>query len=172
MKAKIELEINKDDLSYELKELVRELAEDEIRAMIKQQANEMVRAEIDKILHPLVIRVLTEDKFDFNTGYHSYTSKAKLDEKLESMVIGYMNRPSYLYSKDKRKPSERYAASSGGGENTPLINHIVSDEIKLFVDSEFLPKVTEMIKNFVTNKKKLEETFMAQAKQILADNLK
>lgn len=172
MKAEIKLEIGKEDLIYELKELVRELAETEIKKMIREQANEMVKEEIDKILHPLVLKVLTEEKFDFNSGYHSYTHKASLDEKLKNMTIAYLNRPSYLYSRDKRKPSERYSESSSGGEKTALINHIVSDEIRLFVDTEFVPKVKEMIEALVTDKKKIEEALKEQTRQMVLEKIK
>jgi hypothetical protein len=172
MKAEIKLDINKEDLTYELKELIRELSETEIKKMIREQANEMVRNEIDKILNPLVLRVLTEEKFDFNTGYHNYTNKATLDDKLRSMTISYLNRPSYLYSREKRNPSERYASSSSGGESTALINHIVSDEIKLFVDTEFVPKVKEMINSLVTDKKKIEDTLKEQTRQMVLEKLK
>lgn len=172
MKAEIKLDIDKEDLSYELKELVRELAEGEIKKMIKELANEMVKQEIDKILQPLVLKVLTEDKFEFNSGYHSYTHQATLDEKLKNMTIAYLNRPSYLYSKDKRKPSERYSASSSGGESTALINHIVSDEIRLFVDTEFVPKVKEMIESLVTDKKKIEDALKEQTRQMVLERIK
>jgi hypothetical protein len=171
MKAEIKLEIDKEDLTYELKELVKELAETEIKKMIRELANEMVKEEIDKILHPLVLKVLTEDKFDFNSGYMSFSHKATLDEKLKNMTIAYLNRPSYLYSRDKRKPSERYSASSSGGENTALINHIVSDEIRLFVDTEFVPKVKEMIESLVTDKKKIEDILKEQTRQMVLDKL-
>lgn len=167
MKAKVELEIDKDDLTYELKELVREIAESEIRGMIKQSAKEMVTAEIDKILHPLVLKVLTEEKFDFRTGYHDYNDKYSLDNKLKSMVVDYMNRPSYLYSSDRRTPSERYMPSSSGGDNMSLINHIVKDEIKFYVDTNFVPKVKALVEELVINKKQIEESLKEQTKKMV-----
>ena len=75
MKAEIKLEIQKEDILEELSGLVRELAESEITKMIREQAQKMVQKEIDKILHPLVLSVLTDGKFDFNSGYRDYKNK-------------------------------------------------------------------------------------------------
>lgn len=172
MKAEIKLEIQKEDILEELSGLVRELAESEITKMIREQAKKMVQKEIDKILHPLVLSVLTDGKFDFNSGYRDYKNKYSLDEKLKSITISYLNQPSYLYSKDKRIPSERYMKSSTGGEDTSLINHIVSDEIRLFVDTEFAPKVKQMVELFVTDKEKIEATLKEQTRQMVLERIK
>lgn len=167
MNAKVELEISKNELSDELENLVREIAEQEIIKLVNKKANELVKNEIDKILQPLVLSVLTENKFDFETGYHSYLDKRKLDDKLKSMVVSYLDNPNYLYSRTSVKPSERYKP----GQGKPLLNHLVEDRIVAYIDEEFIPKIKPIVDNFLNEKKELEEFLKNKTKELLLNSM-
>jgi len=172
MKADIKLEIEKEDLNQELKSIVKKLVSEELKTMIKEQASKMIKDEINKILHPLVIQQLTEGHFDFNNSYYSMAdNKRTIDDKVKSMVVKYLNTPNYLYSKTAKFPSERYMVSSSIG-NQPLICHIISDSINDYVDTEFAPKVREMITEIIQDKDKLQSILKEQAKEIVLEKMK
>lgn len=166
MKAKVELEISKEDLEYELKELVSETAKPDIKKMIKTHAQPLIEAEVDKVLLPMVASVLTNEDLTFNYGYHDYPNDDKLKNRVESFTKQFLNKSVYLYSKTSTKPSDRYKSSNHG--NT-LIHSIVFDCIKEYIDEEFKPQVSEMVKTFMTNKKEMEILFKEQAKKLLEE---
>lgn len=171
MKAEIKLEIEKEDLNQELKNLVKKTAQDELKKMINEQAKEMVKEEINKILHPLVLQQLTEGEFYFNDSY-LYGNTQTIDDKIKGMVTKYLNTSNYLYSKSGKTPSEKYMPSSSGGEKTSLISHIVSDSVRDYVDTEFAPKVREMINEIVQDKDKLQAVLKEQAKELVLEKMK
>ena len=174
MKAKVELEIDKDDLSYELKELIAELATPEIKKMITSIALPLVKKEVDKILEPLVISTLSEEKLLFGTldyygGYDKHLSM--LDNRVNAFMKGFLNKTVYKYNENSRKPSEKYMSSSSNNDDT-LITCIVKDAIREFLNSEFKLIITEMIKTFISDKEKMKEVYIQETKKLLLETIK
>lgn len=168
MKAKVELEIDKEDLLYELKELVSEKASPELKKMIKSHALPLITAEVDKVLLPVVASVLTNEDLSFNYGYHNYPNNDKLKNRVEAFTKSFLNKSVYDYNRDSKKPSERYAVSSSDSNDT-LITCIVKDSIREYINEEFKPIVSEMIKTFISNKAEMEELYKEEAKKLLAE---
>lgn len=169
MNAKIELEITKEDLNYELESLIEQTCKAEITKLINEKAKEMVGAEIDKILQPLVLSVLTENKFEFESGYNGYIHKATLDDKLKSLVVKYLDRPTYAYSQTSQKPSERYKPSDSG---KPLLNRLVDDRIIAYIDDQFIPKIKPIVDSFLNEKNELEEVLKNKTRELLLNTIK
>lgn len=174
MKAKVELEIDKDDLSYELKELVAELATPEIKKMITSIALPLVKKEVDKILEPLVISTLSNEKLlfgslDYYGGYDKNLST--LDNRVSVFMKGFLNKTVYKYNDSSRRPSEKYMSSSSGSDDT-LITCIVKDAIREFLSNEFKPIVSEMLKTFISDREKMQEMYTQEAKKLLLETIK
>jgi hypothetical protein len=168
MKAKVELEIEKEDLAYELNELVKQLSESEIRKMIKEQAREMVKVEVEKIVGPLVEKYLKEEKFEH--GNNSWNANSSIEDRVKNSVIGYLNEPVYLYSKDNKEPSKRYVRSSSNDKSR--ITRIVEDQIMFYVDETFTEKVKEIVSSLNSEKSKAEEIMRDQIKKTVLENIK
>jgi len=173
MEAKVELKIDKEDLSYELKELVSEIATPTIKKMLVQEALPMVKNEIDKILEPLVISTLKDEQLMFgNLDYYGgYDPKlSNLDKRVGAFIKGFLNKTVYKYNDTSREPSKRYMTSSSNSDDT-LISCIVKDAIKEFISNEFKPMVVEMVKDFVTNKEEMEKIYKNEAKKLLSETI-
>lgn len=171
MNGKLELSITPEDLQYEIQQLVESIAADEIRKLVKQTAAELVRKEVGKILEPLVVSVLTDEKFDFQTGWHSYKHKADLEGRIKRYVIDFLDQPCYLYSSSSSKPSERLRASSSNSEMSRL-EHFMRFAIEKYFDEHINKKMELLVKKYVIEKSNLQEIAKNQMKSLLENQLK
>ncbi len=174
MKANVQLEIDKDDLSYELKELISELATPEIKKMIKEIALPLVKKEVDKILEPLVVSTLSSEQLlfgslDYYSGYDK--SLSTLDNRVKAFMLGFLNKTVYKYNDSSRKPSEKYMTSSSDSDDT-LITCVVKDAIKEFISNEFKPIVGEMLKSYISDIEKMKEIYTNEAKKLVLETIK
>jgi hypothetical protein len=113
MKANITLEISKEDLAYELQNLVSEIASDEVRSMVKKTAQELVKQEIKKIIAPVVDDYLKSALVGSDEYNRNSISRRDIDSYIKRVISDYMDEPCYLYSKSSQKLSEKYCRSNG-----------------------------------------------------------
>lgn len=151
MKANINLEIGKEDLNYELSNLVSEIASEEIEKMVKAKAAALVEQEIKRIIAPIVDSYLENALVGRSYGYHSSDpSRRPVDDYIKSILIKYLDEPCYLYSKTSSKLSERYRPSSSGGTSTTRAEYWIQDKTRRFVDEELFVKMENKIKETVS----------------------
>ncbi|WP_211750103.1 hypothetical protein [Paenibacillus sp. Marseille-Q4541] len=167
MKANVNLEIDKDDLSYELNALVREVAEEEIRKMVKQQAEALVKEEIKRIIAPIVDEYLQDAQVGReHISYHDKgPSRRNIDDFIKRIIKDYLDEPVYLYSKDAERISERYNKSSQPYDKTRAELWVINKTIK-FVDSEVFPALEARLKEvadvIVLNEEQVQEIIKAK----------
>ncbi|PAD84975.1 hypothetical protein CHH57_02025 [Niallia circulans] len=161
MKANINLEIDKEDLNYELRSLVEEIAADEIRKLVKAHAEQMVKEEVKKIIAPIVDSFLETAEVGREYSYHSNAvSRRNVDEYVKTIIIRYLDEPVYLYSRSSSKLSERYNKSSEKSEATRS-ERWVNEKAREFVDKELFVKlekrIEEVVKSLVPSEELINE---------------
>ncbi|MCM3783690.1 hypothetical protein M3231_11965 [Neobacillus mesonae] len=167
MKANVNLEIDKDDLSYELNALVREIAEEEVRKMVKQHAEALVKEEIKRIIAPIVDDYLESAEVGRkHISYHEKgPSRRNIDDFVKRIIKDYLDEPVYLYSKDSEKISEKYNISSQKHDKTRAELWVINKTIK-FVDNEVFPaleaRLKEVAEAILPNEKQMQEIIKAE----------
>lgn len=161
MKANINLEIDKEDLNYELRNLVEEIAADEIEKLVKTHAEQMVKEEVKRIISPIVDSYLESADVGREYSYHSdVVSRRNVDEYIKTIIIRYLDEPVYLYSRSSSKLSERYNKSSEKSEATRS-ERWVNEKAREFVDKELFVKlenrIDEVVKSLVPSEEKINE---------------
>ncbi|MEK5524112.1 hypothetical protein [Heyndrickxia sp. FSL W8-0423] len=163
MKANISLEIGKEDLEYELQNLVSQIASEEIERMVKQQAQEMVKEEVKKIISPIVDdylkTVIVGEEYQ---SYHSSKPpRLEVDKYIKRVLQDYLDEPCYKFSRDSSKLSEKYRPSSSGGDRTTRAEHWINDKVKQYVDKELFQKIEnrieETVKAVTPNEEEIQE---------------
>jgi len=166
MQANIAVEVHSDDISYHLREVITDLVGEEIKVLTNTLARDMVQQEIDKILEPLVISVLTKEEFSFNRGYDYYHSGTAVKGMTRLMVKDYLDQPCYSYSQSSNKPSGRLKKSSSRSDPSRL-EQFLRFAIERYFDEHIEAKMADLTKNYLQGKEAIEEI----AKQKMTDLL-
>lgn len=173
MEANINLKIDKDDLSYELKELVSEIASEEIRRMVKAVAEKMVRDEVQKVIQPIVDSYLeTAQVGREHISYHDKgPSRGEVDKYIKRIIQDYLDEPAYLYSETSEKLSHKYAISSGHGNKTRAEMWVI-DKSRKYVETELFGKMEESLqliaKKILPSEEKINEIIQNRVIEIFA----
>jgi hypothetical protein len=163
MKANISLEIRKEDLNYELQELISEIASGEIERMVREQAQKMVEEEVKRIISPIVDSYLkTVIVGEEYQSYHSNKPpRMEVDKYIKRVLQSYLDEPCYHYSKTSSKLFERYMPSSSGGDRTTRAEHWILDKTREYADKELFLKieneVEETVKSVIPNEEQIQE---------------
>jgi hypothetical protein len=161
MKANINLELGKDDLKYELENLVSEIASEQIEKLVRQKAEYMVEQEVKKIIAPIVDSYLqTVIVGEEHLSYHSNKPpRTDVDTYIKRTLQNYLDEPCYRYSKLSNKLSERYAHSSG--DKTTRAEYWIMDKVEEYVNNELFnkleTKINEIIKSITPNDEQIQE---------------
>lgn len=169
MKANVTLEIDKEDLNYELRELVRELAGEEVRRMVKAQAQSMVEEEVKRIVAPIVDEYLRDAEVGReHISYHDKgPRRGNVDAFIKRIIKDYLDEPVYVYSKLSEKISERYhiTSSKSMSDKTRAELWVIQKSIE-FVDKNVFPALEERIKKvaevIVPSEEKIQELIRAE----------
>jgi hypothetical protein len=152
MKANISLEISKEDLNYELENLVSEIASEHIGKLVKDKAESMVEHEVKRIIAPIVDSYLkTVIVGEEHRSYHSdKPPRTDVDTYIKRTLQKYLDEPCYHYSKTASKLSEKYRPSSSGGTNTTRAEYWIMDKVREYADKELFQKIDARIAETVT----------------------
>lgn len=163
MKANITLEIDKEDLNYELEKLVSNIASEQIEKLVKEKAAEMVEQEVKRIIAPIVDSYLqTVVVGEEYKSYHSNKPpRTDVDTYIKRTLQNYLDEPCYRYSKTASKMSEKYMPSSSRGDQTTRAEYWIMDKVREYADSELFQKIdvkiTETIKAIVPSQDEIQE---------------
>ena len=167
MEGKIDITIESEEIGYYLKEVIRELCQEEIIRMVKEAATEMVRAEIDKIIEPLVMNTLTNEKFDCTA---CYSRRDGIDNRIKDAVVKFLDQPCYAYSKTATKPSERFQTSTGS--KTSRLELFMQYAIEKYMEEHLTAKMAQLAKDYLQNKEEIEQIAREQTVEIIMSQLK
>lgn len=163
MKANISLEIDKDDLNYELEKVVSDIASEQVEKMVKEKASAMVEEEVKRIIAPIVDSYLkTVIVGEEHRSYHSdKPPRTEVDNYIKRTLQKYLDEPCYRYSKTASKMSEKYRPSSSGGDKTTRAEYWIMDKVREYADSELFQKIdvkiSETIKAIVPSQEEIQE---------------
>jgi hypothetical protein len=167
MEGKIDITIESEEIGYYLKEVIRELCQGEIIQMVKETAKEKVGAEIDKIIEPLVMNTLTNEKFDCTA---CYSRRDGIDNRIKEAVVKFLDQPCYAYSKTETKPSERFRASVGC--KTSRLELFMQYAIEKYMDEHLTARMAQTVKDYLQNKDEIERIAKEQTVEIIRSQLK
>ncbi|EQB35027.1 hypothetical protein M948_18145 [Virgibacillus sp. CM-4] len=150
MKANINLEINKEDLNYELECLVSEVASDQVEKMVREQATEMVREEVEKIISPIVDSYLkTAIVGEEYKSFHSdKPPRTEVDQYIKRTLQNYLDEPCFVFDKNSNKLSKKYMKSSDG-DRTTRAEHWIMDKAREYADKELFSKIDSQIEETI-----------------------
>lgn len=173
MKANVVLEIEKEDLNYELKELISEIASTEIRKMVKETAQRLVEEEVKSIISPIVNSYLEEAVVgrEYTSAYDRIPNRRDVDKYIKTVLMNYLDEPCYLYSKSSNKLAERYTPSSQGGEKTTRAEHWIMDKTRKYAETELFAVLDEMLKEvaskIIPSEERIQEIIKAELKNLV-----
>lgn len=168
MKANISLEMSKDDLHYELQNLVSEIASEEIEKMVKEQAQELVKEELKKIISPIVDSYL--QTAIVGEEYQSFHSKkpprTEVDRYIRRTLQDYLDEPCFTFSKSSEKLSERYKPSSDRG--TTRAEYWIFDKVEEYAKTELYQKINKQVEEIaravLPNEEEIQEIIKREVK--------
>ncbi|CAM4018363.1 hypothetical protein [Mesobacillus zeae] len=163
MKANINLEISKEDLNYELENLVSQIASEQIGKLVKEKAESMVEQEVKRIIAPIVdsyLQTIIVGEEDFS--YHcTKPRRTDVDTYIKKTLQKYLDEPCYKYSKTSNTLSGRYMKSSPSGDKTTRAEHWIMDKTREYADNELFQKidkrVEETVKSVIPNEEEIQE---------------
>jgi hypothetical protein len=148
MKANITLELSKDDLNYELENLISEIASDQINSMVRKTAEELVRKEVQRIIAPIVDNYLETALVGREYEYHgSHITRRPVDEFIKRVIIDYLDEPCYVYDDKSSKLHEKYNTSSHGGSKTTRAELWVIEKARKYTKEELFGELDKNIEN-------------------------
>lgn len=151
MKANIALEIDKDDLNYELENLVSSIAAEEIKKMVRKKAEALVEQEVKKIIGPIVDSYLNKVIIgeEFASIHSNRPSRTEVDRYIKRVLQDYLDEPCFTFNKDSNELAKRYMKSSSRGERTTRAERWVMDKTREFADKELFAKIESQIEKTV-----------------------
>ncbi|MBB6731915.1 hypothetical protein [Cohnella zeiphila] len=173
MNASINIGIESEELSYYLKEVISDIASEEIRKMVKQQAEEMVRQEITRIVAPIVdsyleTAIVGREHF---SAHDRFTSRREVDKFIKAIIMNYLDEPVYHYSKSDNTISGRYAHSASSGRETRA-ELWIHEKARKFVDTELFDKLesrlNEVAKKLIPSDEKMQEIIKQEVKSLFS----
>jgi len=172
MKATVNLEIDKEDLNYELKELIAEIASSEVTRLVRETAQKMVEEEVKKIVGPIVDKYLETALVGREFNYHEKNiSKRPVDEYIQCVINKYLSEPVYHYSKTSNDLSKKYMPSSSGGEKKTRAEQWVTEKAQQYVDNELFAileaKLNEVAKHIIPSEERIQEIIKAEMKRMV-----
>ncbi|MDY0394757.1 hypothetical protein ACFSMW_06765 [Virgibacillus halophilus] len=171
MKANIALEINKNDLNYELEKLVTRIASEEIEIMVREQAQQMVKEEVKKIISPIVDSYLNNAVVgeEYQSYHSSKPPRSEVDKYIKRVLQDYLDEPCYEFSKSSSKLSEKYRPSASGGTRTTRAEHWIADKARKYVDEELFKKmemkIEETVKLVTPNEEEVQEIIKREIRE-------
>jgi hypothetical protein len=146
MEANITMKLDKEDLSYELKELVERLAAEEIQRMVRTEVEQMVKEEARRIVAPIVDSYLEKAMVgsECRSAHDRGPFRSEADVFIKRIIQSYLDEPTYLYSETSNKLSEKYAISSGHGNKTRAEMWVI-EKARKFAETELLGKMNDHI---------------------------
>lgn len=169
MKANIEIEIGGEDIGYSLKEVIREIAESEIKQMVRQSAKLMIEEEIKRVISPIVDSYLENAIVGRELGYHQRDGirQTNVDSYIRSVLKNYLDESTYHYSQTNETLQGRYAVSSQKGDVTRAERWIV-EKVRKYADTELFEKLDKRLKEvaerLIPNEEKMQEIIKAEVK--------
>ncbi|GGJ48883.1 hypothetical protein [Virgibacillus salexigens] len=151
MKANINLEINKEDLNYELECLVSEVASEQVEKMVREQATEMVREEVEKIISPIVDSYLKTAIVgeEYKSIHSDKPPRTEVDRYIKRTLQNYLDEPCFVFAKNSNKLSEKYMKSGSGGTKTTRAEHWIIDKTREYADKELFSKIDSQIEETI-----------------------
>lgn len=172
MKANVNLEIDKEDLNYELKELIAEIASNEITRMVRETAQKLVEDEVKRIIAPIVDKYLENALVGRNYNYHERNiSERPVDDYIAIVMRKYLDEPVYHYSKTSNELSKKYMPSSSGGEKKTRAEQWVTEKAQQYVDKELFPileqHLNEIASSIIPSDERIQEIIKAEMKRMV-----
>lgn len=175
MKTTVNIDIQPEDLRYEMKEIISELVSEEIKAMTRTFAKKEVSKKIKEVLEPLVYSILSEEQLTFGNGNHNYgaSHKANLDQRIKSNLISYLDEKCYEYSKTSDRISDRAMKSSSPSSGEPSRMQIYLNwVIEEYVKENLIDKMREQLSEIVDVKEKLQKALNQQLTEMVNSKIK
>lgn len=170
MKANINLELNKEDLNYELQQLIAVTAQEEITNMVRETAKQLVEEEVKKIIAPIVDSYLKNAIVGHPYEYNSdHIPQCEVNQFIERTLKRYLDEPCYLYSSSSNILSERYKHSSG--DRTTRAELWITDKVKEYADKEIYTKVNKIIQDAIAKLTPSEEQLNEIIKKEIAKKI-
>ncbi|MCC2250056.1 hypothetical protein JUJ52_08760 [Virgibacillus sp. AGTR] len=151
MKANINLEINKEDLNYELECLVSKVASEQVKKMVREQATDMVREEVEKIIAPIVDSYLKTAIVgeEYKPIHSDKPPRTEVDKYIKRTLQNYLDEPCFRYSNTASKLGEKYMPSSSGGTKTTRAEYWIMDKAREYADKELFSKIDSQIEETI-----------------------
>jgi|GEM_PF-4073895 len=174
MKTTVQIDIEPEDLRSELSSVIEKLTEDELRKMIRTFGKKKVNDRIQEILEPLVVSTLSKTEFTVEHDNYGYfgDNKHNVDERVERVLIKYLNTAAYVYSKDATEISEYTRPSSPGGNKTTRLELYIHKVINDWVKENFAEEIKKQLEAIVNHKELLEEAIKNQLSTIVSQKLR
>lgn len=175
MKANINLEIDKEDLNEELRDLVKRIAASEIKEMVKSTAEQMVKEAVSEIVKPIVDEYLEQALVGrLHISHHEKgPNRRPVDDYIKWIITAYLDEPVYRYSDRDNTISGKFARSSSvsSGEKTRAEMWII-EKARKFADTElFAPlelKLQDVANKIIPSEEKLQEIIKAEVKTLFS----
>lgn len=175
MKKKIDVEIENEDIMYALKAVVSEIVNEKAITLIKENIKTILESKVRDVIENIVVDNVVNGEFRVSGaafGNHvsdSYT--INLDKFIKHQVKECLSDKTYIWDKDAKYPN-RYMKSDFNGANTSLIELIVSDRIRRYVNKEYLPKVEECVEQYVLNINNVSDAIEASIRKVFVEKVK
>lgn len=162
MKASIELEIGREELNYELQNLVSQIASDEIKSMVKYKGEPLVEEELKQVISPIVDDYLKSAIVGKeHLSYHSTSIRqTDVDTYIKRTLQKYLDEPCYMYSKESTTLSGRYNKSSDKSSMTRA-EYWIRDKVREYADKELYSyidkKIEDVVKSVIPSNDEIEE---------------
>jgi len=170
MKANINLELDKEDLTYELSNLVSEIATKDITRLVKEKAEKMIEQEIERIISPIVDNYLQNALIGReHLSYHDNSSihRTDVNKYIERTLQRYLDEPSYRFSNTSSEMSKRYMKSSDKGSKTRAelwVNEKVIKCVDEVLFKKMEDKIEATISEIVPTEEMIEEIIKREIK--------
>lgn len=170
MKTTVNIEIEPEDLRYELTEVIEKLTSDELRKMVNTYGRKKVASRIDDLLEPIVMSCLTGK--NFQERLDTYMSEKKsVEQIIHREIVKYFDASSYVYSKTATNIDD-YAHPGSGGYNETRLGLYIQMIVRKYINDNFTELVTNKLNEIIENKEKLEAMVNEQLSLLVNAKLK
>lgn len=163
MKANISLELTKEDLEYEVQNLISEIAKNEIKNIVRSKADQMIEEELKDKISPIVEAYLENAKIKYDSRDRN------IDTYISGIIKDYLDEKVYVYSKSSDKLSEVYKKSSDNSGKSTRASMWVTKKAIESVDTYFYEEiqnlVEEKVKQIAPTKEEIEEIIKREIKE-------
>jgi hypothetical protein len=169
--AKHTIKYDDEDLSVALKEVIEEQAAAEIRAIVRERASELVAQVLDREIDPLVMSVLTGEKFSVR-GYKDYLHSQDMAGLVKAAVVNYLDARVYHYDPSSDLPSKMVRDASDSHCGPTRLEVFLRYCIDKHIDAHIKDKMGAVTKEFIEKRGDIEKAAREQMASLLKEKFR